>query len=99
MDYDAFHLRLIAKIINYKTPSESFHKYLGKQYFKSDKLTSEQYSESKKITFRILYGGLPDIFLNYGIFILTKVILRHQKVKGFTRQILERQHHKSFLTM
>jgi len=68
MDYDAFHLRLIAKIIDYKTPDESFHKYLGKQYFSSDNLTDDQYSESKKITFRILYGGLPDEYRHIKFF-------------------------------
>lgn len=58
-DYDAYHLRLIAKLIDYDTPKESFHTHLGKLYFEASTLTSEQYEESKKITFRILYGGIP----------------------------------------
>lgn len=70
MDYDAFHLRLIAEIINYNPPKESFHKYLGRQYFNTDRLTDEQYSESKKITFRILYGGLPDEYKHIEYFSL-----------------------------
>jgi hypothetical protein len=70
MDYDAFHLRLIAELIDYKPPKESFHKYLGRQYFNTDKLTDEQYSESKKITFRILYGGLPDEYKHIEYFSL-----------------------------
>lgn len=70
MDYDAFHLRLIAELIDYKSPNESFHKYLGKQYFNTNTLTDEQYSESKKITFRILYGGLPDEYRHIEYFSL-----------------------------
>jgi DNA polymerase I-like protein with 3'-5' exonuclease and polymerase domains len=70
MDYDAFHLRLIAELIDYKSPNESFHKYLGKQYFNTDSLTDEQYAESKKITFRILYGGLPDEYKHIEYFSL-----------------------------
>jgi hypothetical protein len=67
-DYDAYHLRLIANLIDYPTPSESFHKHLGKLYFDSDNLTDEQYKESKLITFRILYGGVPDEFMEIEYF-------------------------------
>ena len=63
LDYDAYHLRLIANCIGYKLPDGSVHEYLGKQYFGTDKLTKEQYGESKEISFRILYGGIPKEFL------------------------------------
>ena len=47
-DYDAYHLRLIAKLINYNFPNNiSVHEYLGKQYFGKDKLTEEEYGKSK----------------------------------------------------
>lgn len=59
-DYMAYHLRLIGDIINYDLPSESMHTYLGRQYFdKKDDLTEEEYSESKKISFKFLYGETP----------------------------------------
>ena len=32
-DFDAYHLRLISNLINYKLPETSVHEYLGKQYF------------------------------------------------------------------
>ena len=57
-DYDAYHLRLIADLMRYNLPESSAHEYFGKQYFKTDKLTSEQYEESKQITFKIMYGGI-----------------------------------------
>ena len=54
-DYDSYHPRLIANIIGYTFPEDiSIHKYLGKQYGIDD------YDESKSITFRLLYGGIPD---------------------------------------
>ena len=53
-DYDAYHVRLIADIIDYNLPNGSIHEYFGKQYFGNDKLTKDQYEESKKITFRLL---------------------------------------------
>lgn len=60
-DYDAYHLRLIAELTGYKFPDDvNIHDYLGKQYFGVDKLTPEQYKESKTISFRQLYGGVQS---------------------------------------
>lgn len=59
IDYDAYHVNLIADIIGYKLPSnESVHTYLGKQYFDKNILTNKEYNESKAITFQLLYGGI-----------------------------------------
>tara|TARA_B100000287_G_scaffold350657_1_gene339546 strand:+ start:355 stop:1698 length:1344 start_codon:yes stop_codon:yes gene_type:complete len=52
-DYDSYHLRLIADIIGYDFPEGSVHKYLGKQYGIDD------YKESKAMSFKLLYGGIP----------------------------------------
>ena len=52
LDYDAYHLRLIADIIGYKFPKGSVHEYLAKQYDVS-------YEESKGLSFKFLYGGIP----------------------------------------
>ncbi len=49
-DYDAYHVRLIAELINYELPKTSAHQWLADQYGMS-------YDESKGRTFRILYGG------------------------------------------
>lgn len=57
-DFDAYHLRLISSLIGFTPPSESMHEYLGRIYFNTDKLTEEQYKESKGITFKQLYGGI-----------------------------------------
>mgnify|MGYP006423625447 CR=1 FL=1 len=63
-DYDAFHLRLIAKLIRYTKFEErnvkSVHEYFGKKYYFPDtkqQLTSQQYKESKVRSFQNLYGN------------------------------------------
>ena len=52
MDYDAYHLRLIADVVDYKFPKGSVHKHMAKFY-------SVDYEESKKLSFQYLYGGIP----------------------------------------
>ena len=67
-DFDAYHLRLIAKMVDYKFPDTSIHTYLGKYYFGKDLITKDEYNESKSVTFKILYGGVPKEFENIPFF-------------------------------
>jgi hypothetical protein len=61
MDFESFHLRLIADIIGYEfPPNQPVHEHLGQQYFGKDKLTPEEYEEGKAITFSLLYGESRD---------------------------------------
>jgi len=55
MDYDAYHPRIIGKLIDYELPKTSVHQWLAEQYGVS-------YEESKGITFQLLYGGIPEEF-------------------------------------
>jgi len=68
MDFDSYHVRLIAKMIGYELPTSSIHDYLGRFYFGVDALTDEQRDESKAITFRLLYGGIDREFLSIPFF-------------------------------
>jgi len=68
MDFDSYHVRLIAKLIGYKLPTTSVHDYLGRFYFNTSDLTSEQREQSKSITFRLLYGGIDSEFLTIPFF-------------------------------
>ena len=52
-DYDAYHVRIIGKMIGYDLPKTSVHQWLADQYGCS-------YDESKGRTFKILYGGVTD---------------------------------------
>ena len=67
-DFDSYHLRLIANLVGYNLPDESVHEYLGKYYFGKEELTPEEYQESKRINFKILYGGIPKEFKNIEFF-------------------------------
>lgn len=67
-DFDAYHLRLIAKLIEFECPKESFHEYLGKEYFGKQELTEEEYKESKTITFKQLYGGVDKKYKHVEFF-------------------------------
>jgi len=68
VDFESFHLRLIADMIGYEFPTDiPVHQYLGQQYFDKSVLTPEEYDEGKKITFRLLYGEdrsdhVPEFF-------------------------------------
>jgi hypothetical protein len=68
MDFDAYHVRLIARLIGYELPAGSIHEYFGRFYFDSEQLTDEQYEQSKQITFRLLYGGIDRDFLSIPFF-------------------------------
>jgi len=55
MDYDAYHPRIIGKLIGYELPNTSVHQWLADQYGVS-------YDEGKGVTFQLLYGGIPEEF-------------------------------------
>ena len=58
VDYESYHLRLLANFLEYDLPKTSLHEYLGKYYHGKDTLTEEEYELSKKITFNLIYGGI-----------------------------------------
>jgi hypothetical protein len=63
-DYDAYHLRLLAELVDYKfPPGVSVHHYLGSFYFDKPVLSDAEYQESKAISFRQLYGGISPDYL------------------------------------
>ena len=52
-DFDAYHLRLIANLIDYDFGNESVHEHFAKIYDCS-------YEESKQRSFKLLYGGIDE---------------------------------------
>jgi len=60
LDFESYHLRLIANLMNVDLPNEPVHQYLAKQYYGKDSVTQEEYDEGKQITFSILYGADVD---------------------------------------
>ena len=51
-DYDAYHLRLIGEVVDYKFPEGSVHEHMSKFY-------GCDYQESKRRSFQYLYGYIP----------------------------------------
>ena len=51
-DYDAYHLRLIGEVVDYKFPEGSVHEHMSKFY-------GCDYQESKRRSFQYLYGHIP----------------------------------------
>lgn len=68
-DYDAYHLRLLANLIDYQFPDNiSVHEYLGQFYFNKQELSEDEYQESKSISFKQLYGGIGQEYLTIPFF-------------------------------
>lgn len=67
-DFDAYHLRLISKLIQFEAPKESMHIYLAKKYFNKEEITDIEYKEAKAITFKQLYGGIEDKYKEIDFF-------------------------------
>ena len=53
MDFDAYHLRLIANKLDYDFGSGSVHEHMAKLY-------NVEYEEAKRLSFQYLYGFLPQ---------------------------------------
>lgn len=79
LDYEAFHLRLVAHQLNYQLPTTSVHRYLAEQYYNTTHITDEQYEASKQRTFALMYG-MNDDDGNVPFF---------HKVKEYTKQLWE----------
>jgi hypothetical protein len=61
MDYNAFHPRLVARLINYPMPSDvNPYEYLAKYYFNKPHADEEYIAVSKGLTFHQMYGGIDD---------------------------------------
>jgi hypothetical protein len=87
-DYDAYHLRLLAELVDYQFPDGvSVHEHLGKFYFQKEELTAAEYSESKSISFRQLYGGIGQEYLEIPFFAkvyeYTQLLWTQYKQDGF----------------
>jgi hypothetical protein len=59
IDYNAFHPTIIGQLTNFTTFGEKdVYQYLGEVFFNRNNLSEYDVEESKKITFKQLYGGV-----------------------------------------
>jgi len=75
MDYDAYHLRLIADKIDYDFPSGSVHEHMAEFY-------GVEYEEAKKLSFQYLYGFIPHDVVQMNPY-FSKV---HDYIKGLWKE-------------
>ncbi len=69
LDYDAYHFRLVSKLIKYSFPKNVYiYEYLGKKYFGKDKINSEEYKKIKGDLFKILYSKTINNYTNIDFF-------------------------------
>jgi len=86
-DYEAFHLRLAGKLMDYYLPPTSLHKYLAQQYYGNLTITKEQYEESKARTFALMYGQSDD----------TGGVEFFQKIKEYSSKLWEEYRQNGFV--
>lgn len=87
-DFSSYHVKLLCDLIGYTFEDEDVHTHLGKIYAGKDELTEEEYSESKKLTFRFMYTEkLPEEVENIEFFKKVKEYKHNMwniyKEKGF----------------
>ena len=82
MDYDAYHPRIIGKMVHYPLPQTSVHQWLADQY-------GVPYDESKGITFQLLYGGIPEEFDS---------IPYYKKVREYIEKLWENAQSKGYVS-
>lgn len=84
MDFEAYHLRLMANELNVELPSEqSIHTELAKIYFNTMDITEDMYTESKRRTFEVMYGMSRETY-NFELF---EKIHEHRKQYEYTNTI------------
>jgi hypothetical protein len=104
IDFDAYHIRLIADLVNYTFPNNiSVHNYLGQMYFNTDELTTEQYEQSKQISFKLIYGGSIKDYLHIDFFnsindYTKKLWVSYNKNGYIESPVFKRKLYKTFFT-
>lgn len=69
LDFAAYHLKLIANLVEeYVDSQESIHTLLARDYFQKEDITEEEYQQSKELSFKLIYGGIPDEYINIPFF-------------------------------
>ncbi len=79
MDYNAFHPRLIAHLVNFNMEAnENPYAYLAKYYFDKQKFDDEDIIAAKQYTFTQIYGGLEKKWLHIPYFAKIQEYIDHR---------------------
>jgi hypothetical protein len=82
MDFDGYHLRLIADKVDYEFPEGSVHEHMAKFY-------GCDYEEAKRKSFHYLYGGIPIDVVQLNLFF--------SKVYDFVNELWKVYNSKEFI--
>ena len=85
LDFEAYHLRLIASHLGIDLPDGSIHREMAKVYFGTEEITQELYEESKRMTFNLLYGVDAD---SYGFELFERVFQFRKSFAGKPSTVL-----------
>lgn len=79
MDYNAFHPRLIAHLVNFSMKSDiNPYAYLAKYYFNKENVNDEDIAVSKGFTFTQIYGGFDKKWLHIPYFAKIQEYIDHR---------------------
>lgn len=67
-DFDGYHLRLLANLLDYRLTQESAHKQLAKVVFNKEEITEEEYTKMKQINFEAVYKSIPEKYKHLEFF-------------------------------
>lgn len=79
MDYNAFHPRLIAHLVNFHMEAdENPYGYLSKYYFNKNEVNEEDIAVAKAFTFTQIYGGFDKKWLHIPYFAKIQEYIDHR---------------------
>ena len=79
MDYNAFHPRLIAHLVNFNMAAEENpYSYLAKYYFNKPSPSPEDIAAAKQYTFTQIYGGIESKWLHIPYFKKVQEYIDHR---------------------
>jgi hypothetical protein len=86
-DFNSYHPKMLCNLVGYEFEGSDIHSHLGRLYFDTDELTDQQYSESKNLTFKLLYTN-ADGYDHITFF---------QKVKAYKERLWKMYREKGYL--
>lgn len=77
LDFNSYHPRIIASLINYDFGKDNVYEHLAKHYHNTDTPTQDQINKAKEDTFRQLYGGIRKDYLHIPFFAKTDAFVKN----------------------
>jgi hypothetical protein len=87
LDFNAYHPRLIASLIDYDFGTDNVYEHLAKHYNNTQTPTKDQIETAKEDTFRQIYGGIRKEYMHIPFFSktndLAQMLWEEAKTKGY----------------